>query len=154
MPIAKHIIGTDNPVIVIETSYPIPDSRRRLVFPVASVGKLTSGISSRVETLQQIGISNQVTTAPVAAVLFTGAAFGPAVSKVRRSFVVSIFTLHETAFKLTIQVGNRIALVIPFSPSVPLRNQLGTLMIAAGNSYKLTVIIVPDDLNALRTGDT
>lgn len=122
---------------------------------VADTGALTPEISSRVETLLRFAIDDTPTGTPVAAVLFTGTAFGPALAKSRLSFPVPILTPHEAAFERAIRAGSRIALVLSFPPSVALlQDQLEEMMRAAGGAHELTVITVPGALDALRRGDT
>jgi hypothetical protein len=88
------------------------------------------------------------------AVLFTCSAFGPAIDAVRADLPIPVMRPNEAAFAEALEIGQRIALVVTFPPSLPaLTREMEEMAAARGRSVEITPILAKGALGALKAGD-
>lgn len=88
------------------------------------------------------------------AILFTCSAFGPAIEAVKADLPIPVMRPNEAAFTEALEMGERIALVVTFAPSLPaLTRELQEMAQARGRDVQITPVLAEGALAALKAGD-
>ena len=88
------------------------------------------------------------------AILFTCSAFGPAIDAVKADQQIPVLKPNEAAFAEGMRLGNRLALVVTFAPSLAaLSSELAAMASAKQQEIEVTAILAEGALAALKRGD-
>ncbi|WP_439525269.1 aspartate/glutamate racemase family protein [Marivita sp.] len=88
------------------------------------------------------------------AILFTCSAFGPAIGAVKADLPIPVMRPNEAAFDEALEMGERIALVVTFAPSLPsLTRELQDMAQARGKTVQITPVFAEGALSALNAGE-
>ena len=89
------------------------------------------------------------------AVLYTCSAFGEAIEQAKAAVALPILTPNEAMFEEAMTAGSPTGLLATFGPSVPsLEAEFQQLARLHGKRPQLKSVLVPEAMEALRSGDT
>lgn len=89
-----------------------------------------------------------------AGILATCSAFGPALDQLRDGLSIPVVKPNEPMFRAALKAGNRITMLATFGPAVSsMEEEFRALAAELGSDAKLTSIVVPGAIEALRAGD-
>lgn len=87
-------------------------------------------------------------------ILATCSAFGPALDQLRERMSIPVVKPNEPMFRAAIKAGQRITMLATFAPAVSsMEEEFRMLAAEIGGGAKLTSIVVPGAIDALRSGD-
>ena len=120
---------------------------------LARAGTLDDAMVARFLTLGRYAASGRGDH-DTRAILFTCSAFGPAIEAVKSDLSVPVLRPNEAAFDEVLALGNRIALVTTFPPSLPaLTRELQQMAEARGRAVSVVPVLAEGALAALKAGD-
>jgi len=120
---------------------------------LAAAGALDGAMTDRFLTLGRYAASG-TGSHDTRAILFTCSAFGPAIEAVKADLPIPVMRPNEAAFAEALEMGERIALVVTFAPSLPaLTREFHEMAQALGKPVQITPILVEGALPALKAGD-
>lgn len=121
---------------------------------LAAAGKLDASMIERFVSLGRYAASAEGAGGKATAILFTCSAFGPAIDRVKSDLSIPVLRPNEAAFARALDIGEKIALVASFPPSLPsLTEELKTMAEARGRKVSITPILAEGALAALKSGD-
>ncbi len=116
--------------------------------------QLTNDIVERFKTLGRYARNTSGVGGETRGILFTCSAFGPAIEAVKREMDVPTLRPNESAFREALDGGQRIAIVVSFSPSLdPLITELEQQARLSDKAVSVTGAIADGALAALKAGD-
>lgn len=125
-----------------------------LAVDLADAGQLDAAMIGRFQTLADYMASATGKGGRAQAILFTCSAFGPAIEAVRQSQSIPVMRPNEAAFEKALDLGDRLALVVTFPPSLPaLSAELQAMAEARGRKVHITPVMAEGALAALKAGD-
>lgn len=125
-----------------------------LAVDLAEAGQLNDAMMRRFEELADYATGYQGKNGETRAILFTCSAFGPAIDAVKARLKIPVLRPNESAFSEALGLGNRIALVVTFPPSLPaLTNELQQMAAEHGQDVEVQPILVKGALAALKGAD-
>lgn len=120
---------------------------------LARAGALDEAMVQRFLTLGRYAASG-TGSHDTRAILFTCSAFGPAIEAVKADLLIPVMRPNEAAFAEALEMGERIALVVTFAPSLPaLTRELQQMAQARGKAVQITPVLAQGALPALKAGD-
>lgn len=88
-------------------------------------------------------------------ILATCSAFGPAIERAASHLPIPILKPNEAMFQAAIETGDRIGMIATFAPSLATMEEEFTEDVRRRGSHtRLTSVVVPEAMAALRAGDT
>jgi Asp/Glu/hydantoin racemase len=126
----------------------------RLAPDLAAAGTLTPEIGRRIEALAHQAMDTRGADDPIAGILYTCSAFGPAIDAVKPLVPVPVLRPNEGAFEAALDHGGPVGLVVTFGPSAPaLAAELRDMAAARGQVVEVTTALASGALEALKSGD-
>ncbi len=120
-----------------------------LSLDLQQAGSQTPEIVARIVTLSRYALE-----IGASALLFTCSAFGEAIEHAQAAVALPILTPNEAMFEEAMTAGSPIGLLATFGPSIPsLEAEFQVMARRHHITAKLTSVLVPEAMEALRCGD-
>ncbi|MFN4155865.1 MAG: aspartate/glutamate racemase family protein [Paracoccaceae bacterium] len=125
-----------------------------LAVDLADAGQLDAAMIARFQILAGYAATIKGKSGTAQAILFTCSAFGPAIEAVKARLPIPVMRPNEAAFDRALDLGERLALVVTFAPSLPsLSAELQAMAAARGRAVTLTPVLATGALAALKAGN-
>lgn len=121
---------------------------------LAAAGGLDEAMAGRFLSLGRYAAEAEGVGGRAAAILFTCSAFGPAIEAVKPELTIPVLRPNEAAFAEALDIGDRVALVVSFPPSLPMLTvELNEMAAARRRAVTITPVFAEGALAALKAGD-
>ena len=125
-----------------------------LAVDLARKGALDEAMTERFQRLAEYASSSAGLDGRAAGILFTCSAFGPAIDAVKARSSIPVLRPNEAAFDIALGLGDSLALVVSFEPSLSaLEAELREMAGARGRSISVKTALAAGALQALKQGN-